>query len=198
MRKAKALNAVLDEIRTRLERLDVALITRYPDTTRATEEYSALRKAVMSMASSEGMQRHNLITLVNAIDEGASTGTVRGKIVDLLSTLKVTEVATSERVSLSSADAARIFQVVGDEASPRSAWLLSTEEGLEVLQKGRVTTLTEDANTDHAESPAILQESASSPGPGGSVHAESSDDEGSIEGNAEVNEADASNEENQS
>ena len=126
----------LETIRISLERLDAAIITRYPDSTRAAEEYAALRRGVMTMASSSSMNRHNLISLVNAIDEGASASTVRGRIVDLLTTQNVSEVLPEEAASLAALEASQLFQVVGDEAHPRSAWILTTDDGIDVLQKG--------------------------------------------------------------
>lgn len=136
MRKWDIVQNELAQMRIFLERLDVALITRYPDSERAADEYVALRRGVMAMGSASTRQRSGLVSLVNLIDEGASLTSVRGRISDLLSTLDVSEISPSEALSKLGDQLAFFFQEVGDEAHERSAWIQPGEVGLDLVQKG--------------------------------------------------------------
>lgn len=138
MRRSREMLNAIRELNTKVERLDAAIITRYPDSERAADEYMALRKAVNASASASTLHRQNLISLVNALDEGASTQTIREKLCDLLSTLSMTEIRYTEISSVDPREWSRLFEEVGDRANPRSAWVHQTDESVKVIQHGYV------------------------------------------------------------
>lgn len=138
MRRSREILDSMRTIQSLLERLDAAIITRYPDSERAADEYGALRKAVNASASASTLHRQNLISLVNAIDDGADTQTVRAKLCDLLSTLSMMEVRPDQIEALPRHDWTAVFEEVGDEANPRSAWIRKLDEGNQVVQRGYV------------------------------------------------------------
>jgi hypothetical protein len=130
----------MTEINRLLERLDVAIITRYPDSQHAAESYDALRKGIFTNASAATVGQQNLIALANSIDDGANAATVRLKISDLLGTFQVREI-TSQELMKTQPDRdtySQVFQEVGDNAHPRSAWVRMQGEAFEVVQKGYV------------------------------------------------------------
>lgn len=150
MRRSRQILSEMREIEKRLERLDAAIITQYPDSERATDEYTALRKAVNASASATTLHRHSLISLVNVIDDGANSQTVRAKIIDLMSTLSMVEVAPSDVASIPQSEREALFEEVGDKANPRSAWIRKDENGFQVLERGYVRTFPKVEATEHA------------------------------------------------
>lgn len=149
MRISKRILERMNEIERSLDRLDVALITRYPDSQRAAESYDALRKAVMTNASAANVSQQNLIALANAIDDGANPSTLRLKISDLLGISQVQEITSDElmKTQPDKATYAHVFQEVGKNAHPRPAWVRMQSETLEVVQKGYVSAFPEFSGT---------------------------------------------------
>jgi hypothetical protein len=82
------------------------------------------------------LHRQNLLSLINSIDDGATSETVRGKIVDLLSTLNVQEISVDEAHLILKDQLIHCFDEVGDQAHERAAWIQQTANGVEVAQKG--------------------------------------------------------------
>jgi len=140
MRISRQILTRMSEIERSLDRLDVAVITRYPDSQRAAESYDALRKGIITNASAATVSQQNLITLANAIDQGATASTLRLKIIDLLGTYQVREITSDEFIMnrLDEATYVQVFQEVGDSAHPRPAWIRWQGEALEIVQKGYV------------------------------------------------------------
>lgn len=138
MRHSREVRERLSSIEESLHRLDVAIITRYPDSERAADAYEALRKGVMTIASAGVMFQQNLIALVNALDEGATPETIRYKISDLLSTQSIRELSIDDLKDRGSDEMIAIFQEVGDQAHPRSAWVRISGDKMEVVQRGYV------------------------------------------------------------
>jgi len=138
MRRSREILNALRTLEVHVERLDAAIITRYPDSERAADEFSALRKAVNASASAAMVQRQSLVGLVNAIDEGADVEDVRGRLFDLLSTLSMTEVRPNEIALRPPHEWSILFEEVGDRARPRSAWVHETDEGGKILQRGYI------------------------------------------------------------
>jgi len=134
----------------RLERLDVAIITQYPDSTRAADAYEALRKGIITMASAATLHQQNLISLANAIDEGATIETLRSQLCDLLSTLNVRELSFEDGRIATAGKLDQIFIEVGDNAHQRSAWVRISEERMEVVQKGYVQALPQESQTNES------------------------------------------------
>jgi len=149
MRISKRILERMNEIERSLDRLDVALITRYPDSQRAAESYDALRKAVMTNASAANVSQQNLIALANAIDDGANSSTLRLKISDLLGIFQVREITSDElmKTQPDKATYSHVFQEVGKNAHPRPAWVRMQSETLEVVQKGYVSAFPEFSGT---------------------------------------------------
>lgn len=146
MRRSREILNALRTLEVHVERLDAAIITRYPDSERAADEFSALRKAVNASASAAMVQRQSLVGLVNAIDEGADVEDVRGRLFDLLSTLSMTEVRPSEIALRPPHEWSILFEEVGDRARPRSAWVHETDEGGKILQRGYVEAFPPQTN----------------------------------------------------
>lgn len=138
MRRSREILRAMRTLEVQMERLDAAIITRYPDSERAADEFSALRKAVNAAASAATVQRQSLVGLVNAIDEGASVEVVRGRLFDLLNTLSMTEVHPNEIALRPPHEWHVLFEEVGDRAKPRSAWIHETDEGGKVVQRGYI------------------------------------------------------------
>lgn len=134
----------LAEIEINLARLDVAVITRYPDSSRAAEAYEALRKGIINVASATRLHQQNLLSLANAIDEGATTETLRSQLCDLLSTLKVREIRFEEAQMELGQDLNQVFTEVGETAHERSAWVRVADEQTDILQKGYIREFPQD------------------------------------------------------
>jgi hypothetical protein len=130
------LREILLQVDTKLERLDVAIITRYPDSERAADNYEALRRAVIANGSAANRHAHDLIALATSIDEGASPETVRLKVRDLLGVLEVTEVSPQAAFDIPPVHLSEFFDVVGDQAHPRSAWVRAQDGQVQVLRRG--------------------------------------------------------------
>ncbi len=163
MRISKRILERMNAMERSLDRLDVAVITRYPDSQRAADSYDALRKGIISNASAATISQQNLIALANAIDDGAETSTLRLKISDLLGTFQVREI-TSEEFAKTLPDRvtyAQVFQEVGESAHPRPAWVRVKDEGLEVVQKGYVAEFPEftELDTQAGDKVEIAEES---------------------------------------
>jgi hypothetical protein len=131
-------------------RMDAAIITQYPDSARAAEAYEALRKGVITMASAATMQQQNLISLANAIDEGATIETLRNQLCDLLSTLNVQEFTSVDGRITGAENLNQIFKEVGDSAHQRSAWVRIIEDRMEVVQKGCVKAMPQGSLSEEA------------------------------------------------
>ena len=171
MRISRRILERMTEIERSLERLDVAVITRYPDSQRAADSYDALRKGIISNASAATISQQNLIALANSIDDGADTSTLRLKISDLLGTFQVREI-TSEEFDKTLPDRVtytQVFHEVGESAHPRPAWVRIKDDGLEVVQKGYVAEFPEFTKLD--EQIGVEVEIVEEPLPGQSVEA---------------------------
>lgn len=155
IRKSRQLLQSMRNVEKQLERLDVAIITRYPDSARAADEYGALRKALNATASASMLHRQNLISLINAIDEGADVQTIRGRMSDLLSTLSMKELRPDDPSLLNALDREIFFEVVGDKAIPRSAWVMATDEGSRVIQRGYVAKFPAIPDGSEVSSPLV-------------------------------------------
>jgi len=137
----------------KLERIDTTVITRYPDSGRAADEFAALRKAYLGGARSENLHAKNLIVLVQRIDEGATTGTIREKTVEFLDLFGVREITPAQVGELDSQLQPLFFREVGDSASESSAWYRVDESGTTVIEKGRVSQFPTPANAHESASP---------------------------------------------
>jgi hypothetical protein len=126
---------------TKLERLDVAIITLYPDSERAADNYDALRKALIAGGSAASRHVSDLISLATALDEGANPETTRLKIADLLQVLDVTEVTVADAPQIPEHRIRDFFEVVGDKAHPRSAWVRMQDGVLSPVRKGYLAEL---------------------------------------------------------
>lgn len=155
MRRSREILKTMRTLEMQMERLDAAIITRYPDSERAADEFSALRKAVNAAASAAMVQRQSLVGLVNAIDEGASSHAIRGRLFDLLSTLSMIEVRPSEIALRPPHEWAMLFEEVGDNAKPRSAWIHETDEGGKVVQRGYIDAFPQQSNDPKTVHPDI-------------------------------------------
>ena len=131
----------LADTRVALERLDVAIITRYPDSGRAADEFAALRKTFMAGARAEVMHEKNLISLAESIEAGANVETVRLKMLDLLMNFGIRAIAPSQVSEMTGPEIALTFREVGVAASESPAWVRCDESGAvkEVVQMGRVS-----------------------------------------------------------
>lgn len=131
----------LVDTRVKLERLDAAIITRYPDSGRAADEFAALRKTLMAGARAEVMHEKNLISLAESIEAGANVETVRLKILELLINFGIREIAPTQVSEMTGPEIALTFREVGVAASESPAWVRLDESGAlkEVVQMGRVS-----------------------------------------------------------
>ena len=155
MRRSREILKTMRTLEMQMERLDAAIITRYPDSERAADEFSALRKAVNAAASAAMVQRQSLVGLVNAIDEGASSQAIRARLFDLLSTLSMIEVRPNEIALRPPHEWAVLFEEVGDKANPRSAWIHETDEGGKVVQRGYIDVFPQQANDPNTTDPGV-------------------------------------------
>ena len=148
MRTKKRTLERLTEMERHLERLDVAIITQYPDSTRAAEAYEGLRKSIIIMASASTLHQQNLISLANAIDEGATIETLRNQLCDLLITLNVREFSFEDGRMAAAETIEQIFMEVGDSAHQRCAWVRIIENRMDVVQKGYVKAMPQASDSE--------------------------------------------------
>lgn len=116
----------------------MAIITQYPDSSRAADAYEALRKGIMNGASASTIHQQNLVSLANAIDEGATPETLRRQLGDLLSTLNVREIRFEEAQAAVGQNLDQVFVEVGETAHERSAWMRINDGKTDILQKGYI------------------------------------------------------------
>ena len=128
----------LDTIRHDVGRLDAAIITRYPDSQRAAESYEALRKAVMAAGGGAGRHIADLVALSSLIDEGATVEAIQLRIRDLLGVMGLRPLTIEDCVQNGSDLVDAAFEVVGDSAHPRPAWIQETDRGAEVYRRGYI------------------------------------------------------------
>jgi len=141
MRRTAEILQYLRDVDTKLARLDAAIITRYPDSERAADNYEALRKALIAGGLAGSRHVSDLITLATAIDEGASPETTRLKIADLLQVLDVTEIKVSDASQVPEHRIRDFFEIVGEQAHPRSAWVRMQDGVVSPIRKGYLTDL---------------------------------------------------------
>lgn len=162
MRRTTEILQAIRSMDTKLERLDVAIITRYPDSERAADNYDALRKALIAGGSAASRHVSDLLTLASALDEGATTETIRLKINDLLQVLEVVEVPVDQAGDIPEHRVRDYFDVVGDKAHPRSAWL-RIQDGVPVpIRKGYLAELPANVAPSVPAQPSV-EEQISSP-----------------------------------
>lgn len=128
--RGKRIEAKVDQVAQRLERVDAMLIVREPGTAYAAEAYEGLRKSVQFASQQQRIHLSTLIGLLDDIAAGATLETVTLRIRDRLSESGVTEVSDPDALP----DA---FDEIDPSRDPRPAWVLvSSDDRVNVIRPG--------------------------------------------------------------